>query len=232
MPRTPRIERTCLVCNTSFEGTPKATRCRPCREAGHRVRAPTKTCLECRKQFTLVDEAHVNCASCSDMLGIFQFEMTPEQQAKALEAGYLSRHQERLAHQRAWLDRRGQAPKGHPKMNKRTTATPIGVLWLQLCAADGAAAAILYAARSDDLAEQEKVSLLTTFYRLRAKGYHPSAIAKLCPRAILQDAPQAAITDLPQVTEPDPTNQPTITDWGRVAQAAALGLHTNESKPS
>lgn len=220
----PQHDKQCMACGCEFTThKPRASRCNDCLAANKKV--ATRKCLECKAQFPLLDEAHVNCASCSEMLGVTQCEMTPEQQAKALEAEYLSRHQERLVHQRAWLDRRSKAPKGYPKMTQRTSKTPLGILWLQVCAADGAASSIMYAARSDDLTEEQKVSLLTTFYRLRAKGYHPSAIAKLCPRAILQDAPQAAITDLPQVTEPEPTTHTTITDWGRIAQAASLGLH-------
>lgn len=271
----PKEQRTCLACDATFLGTPKAARCNTCRSTGrsvpskiqanqhkrpmvrkdlpqhdkvcgacgsafstHRVRAvrcddcaetgqkvAKRKCLECSRPFPLIDDSHVTCQPCSEMLGLSRYEMTPEQQARALEAEYLSRHQERLAHQQAWLDRRSKAPKGYPKMTQRTSKTTLGVLWLQLCAADGASASIMYAVRSNDLTEDQKVSMLTTFYRLRAKGYHPSAISKLCPKAILKDATQAALTDLPQVTEPDPTNQPTITDWGRIAQAASLGLH-------
>ena len=151
MPRTPRVERTCLVCDVTFEGTPKATRCKPCRDAGHKVptakqeRKPRRTCLECRKQFTLEDEGHVNCPSCAEMLGVFQHEMTPEQRAKALEAERLSLHLENLQAQNDRLTARSQAkPKGYPKMQQRTATSPLGILWVQLCAADGAASSIMY----------------------------------------------------------------------------------------
>lgn len=217
----PKHDKECMACGCEFTtNKSRASRCNDCLSANRKV--AKRKCLECRAQFPLLDEAHVNCKTCSEMLWVTQFEMTPEQQAKALEAEYLSRHQERLAHQQAWLDRRSKAPKGYPKMTQRTSKTTLGVLWLQLCAADGASASIMYAARSNDLNENQKVCLLTTFYRLRAKGYHPSAISKLCPKAILKDATQIAVTDLPKVTEADPT---TITDWGRIAQAASLGLH-------
>lgn len=222
----PQHDKQCMACGCEFTThKPRASRCNDCLAAGKKV--ATRKCLECKTQFPLLDDSHVNCKTCSEMLGVTQCEMTPEQQQKLLEAEYLSRHQERLAHQNEWLARREKAPKGYPRMNQRTTKTPLGVLWFQLCAADGAAASIMYAARSDDLTEDGRVKLLTTFFRLRAKGYHPSAIAKLCPRAILKKSTQDAITDLPKVTEPDPT---TISDWDRVAQAATLGLHTNESE--
>jgi hypothetical protein len=38
MPRAkPPVERTCLVCDAMFMGTPAATRCDPCKSAGHKV---------------------------------------------------------------------------------------------------------------------------------------------------------------------------------------------------
>lgn len=278
MPRTPRAERTCLVCDVTFTGTPKATRCKPCRDAGisvpdakqrsqprkapverldlpqhektcqacgsdfttHKARVarcnecivngrpvPKRTCLECKRLFTLTDDSHINCPECADLLGVPQFEMSVDQQAKAAEAENLSRHQDRLAAQKAWLDHRAKPPKEHPNMTQRTSKTPLGILWLQLCAADGAASSLLYAAAISELDEDGKVTLMTTFYRLRAKGYHPSAISKLCPKAILKQAAQDALQDLPKVTEPNPTSQ---SDWDRVATAASLGLSQQQTE--
>jgi hypothetical protein len=71
------------------------------------------------------------------------------------------------------------------------------------------------------LTEEKKVILLTSYYRLRSKGYHPSAIAKLCPKALLKGAAQDALGDLPKVTEPSPTDYHA---WGQIAARATLGL--------
>jgi hypothetical protein len=232
MPITPRAQRTCLCCDVIFEGTPKATRCPPCRQAEIKVpgkirakrdnRKPRRTCLECRKQFSIEEDDHVNCPSCAEMLGVFQYEVTPEQQAALVEALNLSKHLERLEAQNSWLTARSKPPKGYPKMTKRTSTIPIGILWVQICAADGAASSVLYAATSDvRLTEQDKVTLLTSFFRFRAKGYHPSALARLCPQALLTQATQDAISDLPKVTAPEPY---TMQGWGDIAERANLGL--------
>ena len=221
--KTPRGPRICLCCAVTFEGTPKATRCQPCRTAGIKVPSkPRRTCLECKKLFVLEQDDHVNCPSCAAMLGVFQHETTPEQQAAMVEAENIQRHLERLEAQNSWLDAREKPPKGYPKMNQRTSTTPIGILWVQLCAADGAASSIMHAAHSDvPLSEEDKVTLMTSFYRFRAKGYHPSALAKLCPKALLEQAAQDALQDLPKVTAPEPY---TMQGWGDIAARASLGL--------
>lgn len=79
MPRTDRIERNCLVCAGSFLGTPKATRCKPCKQAGRQVRY--RSCLECRQRFHVTDDSHRNCKPCADLLGLDQSELSPEKQA-------------------------------------------------------------------------------------------------------------------------------------------------------
>ena len=106
-------------------------------------------------------------------------------------------------------------------MTERTSQTTLGTLWVQLCAADGAAASIMYAAEPRSLTEDNKLKLLTSFYRLRCKGYHPAALAKLCPKALLMRDTQEAITELPEVTEPSPED---IHEWGQVAARTRLGL--------
>ena len=109
-------------------------------------------------------------------------------------------------------------------MRQTEMKRPLSVLWLEICAADGAAASLMYATQAHGLTEDEKVTLLTSFFRFRAKGYHPAAVSKLCPKALLKQAAQDAISDLPEVTESDPAVVNDLTTWGRVAQAAALGL--------
>ena len=274
MPDTPRAQRTCLCCGLTFEGTPKATRCKPCRTTGHKVPAkvrakhdtdrierpdlpqydktcvacgsgfhthktravrctpcidanrkvPKRTCLECKKPFTVIDDADINCGPCADMLGIFQYEMSTEQAAKALEQENLERHQETLKKQTKWLNQRERPPTGYPTMNKANSSTTLATLWVQLCAADGAASSLMYTTTTSNLNEDTKVTLLTTFFRLRAKGYHPSAISKLCPESILKQATQEALTDLPKVTESAPEDELDVYEWDRVATAATLGL--------
>jgi hypothetical protein len=107
-------------------------------------------------------------------------------------------------------------------MLKRDQNRPLSILWVELCATDGAASTLLATAQADHgLTEDQKVTLLTSYYRLRCRGYHPSALAKLCPKALLKEAAQDALGDLPEVTEPSPTD---IHAWGEVAARATLGL--------
>ena len=232
-------DKACGACGQDFQThKPKAARCNDCIVAGNPTR--TRSCLECKQKFTLTDDLHVNCQACAAMLEIEQDELTPAQQAAEIEAAHQSNHQDQLKRQTAWLDAREKAPKGYPKLNHRTYKITLGVLWLQICAADGQAASIMFAAKPCTLDEDEKVMLLTTFYRLRAKGFHPSAIAKLCPKAILKDEAQSALNNLPKVEEqhrakinqtPDQTRQTinasNIEGWGRVASAVNLGLNTH-----
>ena len=236
----PQHDKSCTACGAEFTThKAKAARCNECITSGNT--APKRTCLECRKAFPLIDDTHVNCRSCASMLDIPQFEMTPEQQAKQLEADTLSKHQEALAHQTVWLDAREAKPKGYLKMSERTAKTTLGVLWLQLCAADGAASSIMYAAEPRGLTEEDKVTLLTRFYILRTRGYHPSACANLCPKAILKKATQEALRELPQVDDkhcdridgPQLNNAtPSLQDWGRIASAVNLGLPVNTTTES
>jgi len=238
--KTQRVERLCLVCDATFEGTPKATRCKSCKDAGRKVPSniqreryansgssngvpKNRACIECGDQFSPLSLDHRFCPSCTDMLGLEADSVkTPEKPTdEDGEFKYLSRFEQDLIAQQAYLDAREKPPKDYPNMTQRTATTPLGILWVQLCSADGAASSIMYAAEPRDLTEDNKVKLLTTFFRLRAKGYHPSAIAKLCPRSILKDEPQAALKDLPPVTEQEPQD---IHEWDQIAARANLGL--------
>ena len=109
-------------------------------------------------------------------------------------------------------------------MSKKTTKLPIGVLWLSMCHADGAAHSVTHAATTD-LSEEDKLALLISFFRLRSQGYHPSQLAMLCPVALLEAETQDAISDLPKVEEADPE-----LTWSEEqdleAEAILLGLHT------
>lgn len=195
----PQHEKTCHACGEHFT-TPKANtvRCGPCIAEGREVKH--RQCLECRASFPVIDDSHVNCPTCAEMLGVEQYELTPEQAERLAEEERRARTQARIARQAEWLDQRERKPKGRKAMTRATAKTPVGILWLQLCAADGAAASVLYAGANTDLSEDEKLSLLSSFHRLRVRGYHPDALAKLCPAALLRDETRAAIPDLPQVT--------------------------------
>ena len=216
-------EKTCQACTqTFFTHRLKAARCGDCISTGRAI--PKRTCLECRKPFNLLNDEDVNCKPCAELHDIEQHELTPEQIAKQLEEDNLTIHQEKLAAMLAWLDAREKVPKGYPKMRKADISRPLSILWLEVCAADGAAASLMYATQAQGLTEADKVTLLTSFFRFRAKGYHPAAISKLCPKAILKKAAQAAIVDLPEVTESDPEVVNDLAEWGRIAEAASLGL--------
>jgi hypothetical protein len=229
-PRKPRVpvadllkyEKTCQACTSVFHThKSKAVRCNHCITSGRAI--PKRTCLECRKPFNLLDDADVNCPSCAETLGIFQHERSPEQIAKELEEESLTIHQERLAEMLAWLTERERPPRGYPKMLKRDISQPLSILWVGLCAADGAASSFMFTTNVHGLSEEDKVTLLTSFYRLRCKGFHPAGIAKLCPKALLKQAAQKAIADLPEVTGyPDDVTD--LAEWDRNARAASLGL--------
>lgn len=217
----PSYEKVCQACHDEFTThKPKAARCPSCIAEDRKVKK--RKCLECSKPFPLFDDTHVNCKSCADFLDLDQADMTPEQAAKLAHEEHLKRHKERLQQQNEWLDARERKPKGYTAMLKRDQSQPLSILWVELCAADGAASTLMATAQADHgLTEDQKVTLLTSFYRLRCKGYHPSAISKLCPKALLKDAAQNALTDLPEVTEPSPTD---IHAWGQIAARATLGL--------
>ncbi|WP_173496083.1 MULTISPECIES: hypothetical protein [unclassified Aliiroseovarius] len=214
-------EKVCQACHEEFTThKPKAARCSSCIAENRPVKK--RKCLECSKLFPLIDDTHVNCSSCADFLDIDQADMTPEQAARLAHEEHLKRHRERLQQQNEWLDARERKPKGYTAMLKRDQNRPLSILWLQLCSADGTASTLMATAQADHgLTEDQKVTLLTSFYRLRCKGYHPSAIAKLCPKALLKDTAQSALGDLPEVTDPEPTD---IHEWGQVAARATLGL--------
>ena len=195
------VERTCNVCTSTYLGTPKSKRCKTCKDAGRQPKI--RICIECRSPFTFRDDTPVTCPSCADLLSIDQSEVSPEQ-AKAIRAEQRRlRWLESDSELKDWLTERDRTPKGKAKMNQTTAKLPIGLLWLQLCAADGAAASICYAANTV-ISETDKLALLTSFMRLRVKGYRPDALATLCPIALLRDATQDAIGDLPEVTESEP----------------------------
>lgn len=190
---TPRVERTCLVCESLFEGTPKSIRCSSCKDAGLRV--PFRKQSQRRKELAVLNAEHAVLAG---ELAAMAFERTAEELAIEREERRKAELEKRLEAQAAYLDARSRIPKGYRKM-RIEQKLPLNLLWLQLCAADGAASSLIYGGARVDLSEDEKVVLLTSYLRLRCKGYHTDAIAKVCPRSLLQnaDAPE----DLPEVTE-------------------------------
>lgn len=79
MPRAVRVDRTCLVCDAEFTGTPKATRCPTCKAEGKRVpierqsqrgKAPKVrtvydlTCFACGDQFDSARSNSIRCPGC------------------------------------------------------------------------------------------------------------------------------------------------------------------------
>jgi len=99
------VTRICQACGEDFETPrPKASRCPECIAEDRRVQR--RTCLNCAKPFNVIDPSHVNCKSCSDLLGLEQWEMTDEQYAKMLAEERMSRWQEKLESQTKWLDKR------------------------------------------------------------------------------------------------------------------------------
>jgi hypothetical protein len=134
--------------------------------------------------------------------------LDPEEIAREREEKRRKRVKDRLERQAAWLTTRAAKPKGRPGMTAAAAKTPLGQLWLGLCAADGAASSILYAGHTTGLSGAGTLALLTAYFRLRRLGHHPSTLAKLCPAALLREETQAAIEGLPEVTESEPEDDP------------------------
>lgn len=196
------VTKVCLGCGDQYEATrSNSRRCPSCIEEGVRLRQ--KPCIECGTSFTVSDPSQVRCESCADLLGLDRWELTPEQLEAIREEDRKARWQEQLTAQRRWLDMRENAKiEGYKRMKNTTRSTPIGILWVSLCFADGAASSVMHSTESG-LTAAQKLHLLITFYRIRCRGYHPSAIAKLCPKAILEgmgrEEYEDGLRDLPEV---------------------------------
>jgi len=198
--------RTCLACGDDHETTrPKATRCKPCVEQGHK--AQPVTCPSCDQKFPKSDREQF-CRSCrndpdavaSSMASILQQDLEREREDRKMSRAEARR--EAVANQLAELDRLSTKPKGYPEMTKKTAASAIGVLWLNLCATDGATSVLLNDQYVDD---DTKGRLLITYLRLVLKGYTPEAVSKVDPVALMDrdaDEVDRAIFELPKV-DPD-----------------------------
>ena len=201
--------RTCLACGDDHETTrPKATRCKPCVEQGHK--AQPVTCPSCDQKFPKSDREQF-CRSCrndpdavaSSMASILQQDLEREREDRKMSRAEARR--EAVANQLAELDRLSTKPKGYPEMTKKTAASAIGVLWLNLCATDGATSVLLNDQYVDD---DTKGRLLITYLRLVLKGYTPEAVSKVDPVTLMgRDvaAVDKAITKLPKVEDDDDT---------------------------
>lgn len=222
MPRAkPKAERTCLVCDAVFMGTPAATRCDPCKAAGlsvprdrqaaRRKAAPMpyrRKCLECGTTVRTASPNLINCEPCAALYAVEIDEMTPEQAERAEAEKHRQRHRDRLEMHRKWLDARSQKPRGYKTMTATNAKTPLGQLWVRLCTSDGAASALLFADAAEPITDADKVALLTSYLKLRLRRCHPDAIANLCPVALLRAETQAALEELPEVTESVPEEEP------------------------
>ena len=115
-------------------------------------------------------------------------------------------------------------------MSEKTRKTPLGTLWVELCDADGAASSISH---RFDLTEDEKLHLISTYHRLRLKGFHPSALANLCPKAILEKVTEEALEDLPEVDLEDPDDGLTfdpLEDLSDELRAEVLAFQENQQR--
>ena len=195
--------RTCLACGGDHETTrPNATRCKPCIEQGHKAYAVT--CPSCGQKFPKSDQEQF-CRSCrndpaavaSSMASILQQDLEREREDRKMSRAEARR--EAVANQLAELDRLSTKPKGYPEMTKKTAASAIGVLWLNLCATDGATSVLLNDRYVDD---DTKGRLLITYLRLALKGHTPEAVSKVDPVALMDrdaDEVDRAIYELPKV---------------------------------
>jgi hypothetical protein len=143
------------------------------------------------------------------MASILQQDLEREREDRKMSRAEARR--EAVANQLAELDRLSTKPKGYPEMTKKTAASAIGVLWLNLCATDGATSVLLNDQYVDD---DTKGRLLITYLRLVLKGHTPEAVSKVDPVALMdRDAAEVdrAISELPKVDpedEDDPAFDP------------------------
>ena len=112
---TPRIERTCLVCDTPFEGTPKATRCQTCKNAGLRV--PSARQSERRKEIIAlkVERGEIE----ADLADPDIIEKTEEQLAEERRERRRQRFRDHTARLTKWLDERNRQAKRAGKPDDR-----------------------------------------------------------------------------------------------------------------
>lgn len=249
----PRVERECLACGAVFIGTPKATRCDNCRATGRKVdrfkqlaqrkgetRSPEQIAAAAEARRLTDEQAKARRAELevlrreTEQLVAERRENQPppptvEDEERTRREERLNRMKKRLAGQSTWLDaRERRKPKGRPAMTNRTIKLPIGILWLQIVAADGAAHSVTYAGTTTEVCDEDKIALLTTYFRLRCRGYRPEALARLCPKALLQEATQGALDDLPEVTDGEPEedadDQLIVVDGFELSSGTALEL--------
>ena len=199
--------RTCLACGDDHETTrPKATRCKPCVDQGNKAKAVT--CPSCDQKFPKSDREQF-CRSCrndpdavaSSMTSILQQDLERDREDRKMSRAEARR--EAVANQLAELDRLSAKPKGYPEMTKKTAASAIGVLWLNLCATEGATHVLL---NDRDVDDDTKGRLMTTYLRLVLKGHTPEALSKVDPAALMErdaDEVDRAIYELPKVDDED-----------------------------
>lgn len=217
-PKKPFIWLTCMACGEEHETRRHgATACRSCLDAGRRPN--TRKCRSCRQKYP---SAHggIFCKTCepdrSDIeLGVTYQKALEDERQKALEDKLLEqdkeeRHlrrvqkrREMVAQQLEILEKLGKKPKGLPEMTKDIAAGTIAVLWLQLCGSDGSVNPLL---RDQVVEDETKQRMLTTYLRLRLKGYTGDALSKVDPVALMaKDAEDIdkALTELPKVEDDD-----------------------------
>jgi len=201
-----RYNLTCLACGGDHEtNRPKATRCQPCIDQGNK--AQPVTCPSCDQKFPKSDREQF-CRSCRndpDAVASSMTSILPRDLERGREDRKMSRaeaRREAALNQLAELDRFSAKPKGYPEMTKKTAASAIGVLWLNLCATDGATSVLL---NDRDVDDDTKGRLLITYLRLVLKGHTPEALSKVDPVALMDrdaDEVDRAIYELPKV-DPD-----------------------------
>lgn len=95
-------------------------------------------------------------------------------------------------------------------MTKQVSQSALGVLWLELCWSDGQLNALT---RDTEIDDETKRRLLTTYLRLRLKGFHSHAVAKIDPvRMMAYDERQIdeALEELPKVDLEQPQDDLTF----------------------
>ncbi|MCA1807340.1 MAG: hypothetical protein LC687_05775 [Actinobacteria bacterium] len=211
--------RVCLACGCDHQTTkPKATRCQPCIDSGNK--AKTVTCPACDADFPRADQERF-CRSCREKdrtelrRSIFDKSHQQDLEEAREERRQRSAQKRRsdAAYQMAELERLGKRPKGYPAMTKETADSAIGLLWLTLCATEGATNCLLHDQSVDD---ETKGRLMTTFLRLRLKGFTSDSLSKVDPSALMKrDVAEVdrAIRELPKVEGEDPEDHEDDDDY-------------------
>lgn len=210
---------TCLSCGEDHQTSRyRSTRCPTCTEQNLKTKA--LTCPACDTKFPKVD-GHDFCRVCrtdDELVATTRAEVKEKLRKERFERDFSADKEEQRMRdakkrrdaakgQLAMLNNLGKLPKGYPEMTEETKSSAIGVLWLNLCATEGASRVLL---NNRDVDDDTKQRMMTSYLRMTLKGYTPEAVSKVDPVALMRrdrDEMDKALTELPKVTEPEAADE-------------------------